>query len=305
MSNSGRLLVVEDQDTERRAISQVLRIEGYTVFAAENADKAMGYIDESIDVVLSDLYMGDVSGLDLLQLWKKKQPETQFILLTGHSSIDSAVEAIKAGAYDYITKPVNPDELSSADPPGHRTHAEGPGDRQPAPPAGPEVRPGPDRRPVAADEGGLRQDPAGRPGGQHGADPRRKRNGQGTGRPGAAPQQPAEEGPVRRRQLRRGAGDPRRKRAVRPCPRRVHRRHRPPHRPLRAGRRRNAVHRRNRRLRAGTAGQAPARAGDASPSRRSAATKTERSTSACWQPPAAISARWSRTAPSARTCSTG
>ena len=111
MSSAGRLLVVEDHEAERRAVSQVLRNEGYTVFTAENADKALGYLDEGIDVVLSDLYMGDVSGLDLLQLWKKKKPETLFLLFTGHSSIDSAVEAIKAGAYDYITKPINPDEL--------------------------------------------------------------------------------------------------------------------------------------------------------------------------------------------------
>lgn len=90
---------------------QILRNEGYSVCAAEDADKALGYLDDQIDVVLSDLYMGDVSGIDLLQLWKKKRPDTQFILFTGHSSIDSAVEAIKAGAYDYITKPVNPDEL--------------------------------------------------------------------------------------------------------------------------------------------------------------------------------------------------
>jgi DNA-binding NtrC family response regulator len=68
-------------------------------------------MDEDIDVVITDLYMGDVSGIDLLQLWKKKRPETQFILFTGHSSIDSAVEAIKAGAFDYVTKPVNPEEL--------------------------------------------------------------------------------------------------------------------------------------------------------------------------------------------------
>ena len=52
-------------------------------YTAENADKAMGYIDENIDVVLSDLHMGDVSGIDLLNLWKKKRPDTQFILLTG------------------------------------------------------------------------------------------------------------------------------------------------------------------------------------------------------------------------------
>src|SRR3569832_500963 len=111
MSISGRELVVEDIEAERRAVSQILKAEGFTVFGAESADKAISYIDEHVDVVLSDLQMGDVSGLDLLQLWKRKQPATQFILLTGHSSVNSAVEAIKSGAYDYVTKPVNPDEL--------------------------------------------------------------------------------------------------------------------------------------------------------------------------------------------------
>ena len=89
----------------------LLKAEGLTVFGAENADKALGYIDENVDVVLTDLMMGDVSGLDLLGLWKKRRAETQFILFTGHGDITSAVEAIKRGAYDYITKPANPDEL--------------------------------------------------------------------------------------------------------------------------------------------------------------------------------------------------
>jgi DNA-binding NtrC family response regulator len=111
MTSAGRVLVVEDHDTERRAISQILKSEGFTVFGAENADKAIGYIDENIDIVLSDLNMGDVSGMDLLQLWKKKQPETQFILVSGQASVAVAVEAMKSGAYDYLTKPINPDEL--------------------------------------------------------------------------------------------------------------------------------------------------------------------------------------------------
>jgi two-component system NtrC family response regulator len=111
MANAGRVLVVEDHESERRAVSQILKAEGYTVFGAENADKAIGYLDEDIDVVLSDLQMGDVNGIDLLNLWKKKQPDTQFILLTGHSSVDTAVQAIKGGAYHYLVKPVNPDEL--------------------------------------------------------------------------------------------------------------------------------------------------------------------------------------------------
>src|SRR3954468_14473229 len=111
-STAGRVLVVEDNETERRALSQVLKGDGFNVFGAENADKAMGYVDENIDVVLSDLHMGDVSGIDLLQLWKKRRPETQFILVTGERAPSNIVEAMKSGAYDYVTKPINPDELT-------------------------------------------------------------------------------------------------------------------------------------------------------------------------------------------------
>src|SRR5438874_5570616 len=111
-SSAGRVLVVEDNETERRALSQVLKGDGFTVFGAENADKAMGYLDENVDVVLSDLHMGDVSGIDLLQLWKKRKAETQFILVTGERAPANIVEAMKNGAYDYVTKPINPDELT-------------------------------------------------------------------------------------------------------------------------------------------------------------------------------------------------
>jgi len=111
MSLSGRILVVEDHESERRAVTSVLKSEGMTVFSVESADKALSYVGEDIHVVLTDLNLGEVSGIDLLSLWKQKKPETQFIFLTGHSSINSAVEAIKAGAFDYLTKPVNFDEL--------------------------------------------------------------------------------------------------------------------------------------------------------------------------------------------------
>src|SRR5258705_4634488 len=90
---------------------QLLKQEGFTIYGAETADKALSYVDENIDIVLTDLNMGDVSGIRLLQLWKQRKPDTQFILFTGQSTTKSAVEAINAGAYDYITKPVNPDEL--------------------------------------------------------------------------------------------------------------------------------------------------------------------------------------------------
>jgi DNA-binding NtrC family response regulator len=112
MANAGRVLVVEDNETERKALMQILKADGFSVFGAENADKALGYIDENMDAVLSDLHMGDVSGIDLLQLWKKRKPETQFILVTGERAPSNIVEAMKNGAFDYVTKPINSDELT-------------------------------------------------------------------------------------------------------------------------------------------------------------------------------------------------
>jgi DNA-binding NtrC family response regulator len=111
MNKAGRILVVEDSETERRAITQILRSEGFNVFLAEDADRALSYADEGIDVVISDVRLGDVSGIDLLTHWKRRKPETQIILLTGYSNTSDAVKAMKEGAYDYLTKPVNPDEL--------------------------------------------------------------------------------------------------------------------------------------------------------------------------------------------------
>lgn len=110
-NSRGRVLIVEDNPTERHGLAKLLRGAGFTTFVAENADKAIGYVDEQIDVVLTDLHMGDVSGIDLVELWKHRQLSTQFILVTGQSSIHTAVTAIKAGAYDYITKPVDPEDL--------------------------------------------------------------------------------------------------------------------------------------------------------------------------------------------------
>src|SRR3954469_14249810 len=112
MNNLGHLLVVEDDELERKALVTKLKNEGFTVYGAENADKAFSYVDEEINVVLSDLHMGDVSGIDLLNLWKQRKPDTHFIVLTGEPSSAAAVQAMKSGAFDYINKPVNIDELT-------------------------------------------------------------------------------------------------------------------------------------------------------------------------------------------------
>src|SRR3954452_25162013 len=112
MNNLGHLLVVEDDELERKALVSKLKSEGFTVYGAESADKAFSYVDEEINVVLSDLHMGDVSGIDLLNLWKQRKPDTHFIVLTGEPSSAAPVQTMKAGAFDYINKPINLEELS-------------------------------------------------------------------------------------------------------------------------------------------------------------------------------------------------
>ncbi|MEM8873389.1 MAG: sigma-54 dependent transcriptional regulator [Planctomycetota bacterium] len=108
-----RILVVEDRPTERKALVKILQAEGHDVSGCENTDKALGYLDENIDIVMTDLYLGDEknTGIRLMELWRKKRTATQFILFTGQSRIDTAVEAMRKGAFDYITKPLNTDEL--------------------------------------------------------------------------------------------------------------------------------------------------------------------------------------------------
>jgi DNA-binding NtrC family response regulator len=101
------ILIAEDDADERQALARVLANAGYHVSTAESADQALSYLDESIHFVVTDLEMGDVSGLDLLKYWKAKRPETMFLMMTGHGSTQSTIDAIKAGAYHYMTKPLD------------------------------------------------------------------------------------------------------------------------------------------------------------------------------------------------------
>ncbi len=102
-----KILIVEDNPEERNSLARLLSEVGYQVAATDSGDKAMGYLDEPIDFVLTDLQMGDVSGMDLVRHWKLKQPETMFLMITGHGTVNTAIEAIKAGAYHYMTKPLD------------------------------------------------------------------------------------------------------------------------------------------------------------------------------------------------------
>jgi len=107
------ILVVDDDPVIRRLLEQRLVKQSYAVSVAENGQQAQAVLREQpFDVVLTDLMMpGGIGGIEVLEITKNLYPDTQVVLITAHSSIDSAVEAMKKGAADYLEKPINFDEL--------------------------------------------------------------------------------------------------------------------------------------------------------------------------------------------------
>lgn len=112
MSTAPKILIVDDDQTVRINLFEMLSRKQFHVMAAENVTMAMDMVAESApDIVLTDLKMADGTGLDLLKKIKFKLPAVPVILLTGHASVDTAVEAMRLGAHDYVLKPVQPDAV--------------------------------------------------------------------------------------------------------------------------------------------------------------------------------------------------
>lgn len=107
-----RVLVVDDERDIRDFLFKALtRIAGFQVELAENGEEALRKIEkERFDLILTDLKMPEMDGLQLITEISRKRPETLTVLMTGHGTIDSAIEAMKQGASDYLTKPLNLDE---------------------------------------------------------------------------------------------------------------------------------------------------------------------------------------------------
>jgi len=107
-----KILVVDDEENIRQILKEYLNEFGYEVACAVNGQEALQiYKNGRFDVILSDLVMRPMDGLELLGEIKKVDPDAIFIMITGYPSIESALEAIKKGARDYITKPFNIDEI--------------------------------------------------------------------------------------------------------------------------------------------------------------------------------------------------
>jgi DNA-binding NtrC family response regulator len=110
---NARILIVEDERAIRLALSGLLRREGYDVSLASSGEEALSLFDEAgFDLVLTDLALGQgIDGLALLRRVKERRPETIVVMITAHGSEKIAVEAMKAGAEDYVPKPFDNDEI--------------------------------------------------------------------------------------------------------------------------------------------------------------------------------------------------
>jgi two-component system response regulator AtoC len=112
MGTTGEMLVVDDDARMRELVTKVLAREGYSVRPLARGQDVMQALEEGpAELVISDIRMPEMDGLTLLQEVKRVAPETSVLLMTAFGSIDTAVQAIKAGAYDYLTKPFKMDEL--------------------------------------------------------------------------------------------------------------------------------------------------------------------------------------------------
>ncbi|MBI1865683.1 MAG: sigma-54-dependent Fis family transcriptional regulator, partial [Nitrospirae bacterium] len=108
------ILLVDDDDSLRRVLGFQLEEAGYDVTAVSSAEAAVEKIGKEgrpFDLVLTDLAMAGMDGIELLRRVKGESPGTEVIVITAFGTVESAVSAMKAGAFDYVTKPVSRDEL--------------------------------------------------------------------------------------------------------------------------------------------------------------------------------------------------
>lgn len=107
-----RILVVDDEESIREFLEIMLKKEGYEITLAEDGQKAKDLLSKkTFDMIISDLQMPNVTGIELLKFVKESYPDTVFMLITAFGTTETAVEAMKMGAYDYLTKPFKIDEV--------------------------------------------------------------------------------------------------------------------------------------------------------------------------------------------------
>ena len=112
MTDPARILVIDDEESIRDSMSQVLRKEGYSVQTTASGQEGWRFFGaETFQIVFVDLKLPGMSGLDILSRIREADPQIPVIVITGYASIESAVEAMRRGAFDYMTKPFTPEEV--------------------------------------------------------------------------------------------------------------------------------------------------------------------------------------------------
>ena len=107
------ILIVDDEESVRESLNLWFTEDGYRVECAENAKKALSILESEVfDIILTDLKMPGMDGLELLQRIKTLNKDSIIIVMTAFATVDTAVKALKEGAFDYVTKPFDPDDLS-------------------------------------------------------------------------------------------------------------------------------------------------------------------------------------------------
>jgi len=111
--SKAKILVVDDEPELLKSIERILGRENMEVTTAKCAEEALLGLQQSLspDLVISDLMMPGIGGIELLKMMQRKMPEVPVILITAHATLETAIEAIRAGAYDYLPKPFGPDQL--------------------------------------------------------------------------------------------------------------------------------------------------------------------------------------------------
>src|SRR5579871_4786825 len=113
MESKGRILIVDDEVNARTALAELLRDEGYAVETAADGFKALPKLDDfAPDLVLTDLKMPGLDGIELMKKARERDPEQTVVVMTAYGAVDTAVAAMRQGAADYLTKPINMEELA-------------------------------------------------------------------------------------------------------------------------------------------------------------------------------------------------
>ncbi len=109
-----RILIVDDEENTRIGLTKLLAQDGFEVESAANGNEALDYLDQKkVSLVISDINMPDMNGLAFLRELSRKFPSTSVIMITAYGGVESYLEAMNLGAYEYLHKPVRLDELRS------------------------------------------------------------------------------------------------------------------------------------------------------------------------------------------------